>query len=100
MVSATTKPTKIRQYVDDISRLEYKEAIRIIKRDNALVAGREMQARYNETAYWEIILKGANLINPMTLPTAKGPADGFTMAEKVATKKFMEEAGYGLGAEN
>ena len=100
MVSATTKPTKIQQYVDDISRLEYKEALRIIKRDNALVTGREMQARYNETAYWEIILKGANLINPVTLPTAKGPADGFTMAEKVATKKFMEEAGHGMGAEN
>lgn len=99
-VSATTKPDKIRQYVDDISRLEYKEAIRIVKRDNALSTGREMQTRYNETAYWEIILKGANLINPAMLPTAKGPADGFTMAEKVATKKFMEEAGYGMGAEN
>ena len=59
-----------------------------------------MQARYNETAYWEIILKGANLIDPVMLLTAKGPADGFTMAKKVTTKKFMEEAGYGMGAEN
>lgn len=50
--------------------------------------------------YWEIILKGAKLIDPATLPTAKGPLDEFSMAEKKATENFMDEAGYGTGLEN
>ena len=52
-----------------------------------------MQVRHNETVYWEVISKGAKLIGHSTLPTAKGPLDEFTMAEKVATKIFMNEAG-------
>ena len=31
---------------------------------------------------------------------ARGPTTEFTMAEKVANEKFMEDAGYGLGADN
>ncbi|KAJ5640348.1 uncharacterized protein N7484_008210 [Penicillium longicatenatum] len=62
--------------------------------------GRGVQSRYNETVFWKVILKGAALIDQTTLPPANGPADGFTMAENGATKKFMEAAGYGLGAEN
>jgi hypothetical protein len=50
--------------------------------------------------YWEIISKGAELINHVTLPTAKGPLNEFTMAEKVATKTFMNEAGYGISPDN
>jgi hypothetical protein len=45
-------------------------------------------------------LKGARLLDPAKLPTAKGPLDEFSMAEKVATKKFMEEAGYGTSTAN
>ncbi|KAA8648116.1 hypothetical protein EYZ11_012048 [Aspergillus tanneri] len=99
-VNATSEPHKIRQYVDEISGYDYNRAVRVVKRDIALFAGKEMQARYNESIYWEIILKGAKLLDSATLPTAKGPADGFTVAEKVATKKFMEETGYRLGTEN
>jgi hypothetical protein len=90
----------MRLYADDIAQHEYKEAVRIVRRDNALLAGKDMQGRYNETIYWDIISKGAKLIDPATLPTPKGPLDDFTMAEKVATKVFMEEAGFGTGIEN
>lgn len=96
----TTKPDKIRKYVDEISEYDYEKAIDVIRRDNALATGKGLQNRYNETIFWKIILKGAALIDHTKLPSAKGPADGFTMAEKAATKKFMEDAGYGLGAEN
>ncbi len=65
-----------------------------------MAMGKGLQSRYNETIYWNIILQGAALIDHTKLPTAKGPAYGFTMAEKAATKKFMEDAGYSLGAEN
>lgn len=99
-IYSTTETHRIRHYVDEIAQLEYKEAVRVVQRDNAFTAGTEMQSRYNEAVYWEIILKGAKLIDPTTLPRAKGPADGFTMAEKIATKKFMEEARYGISAEN
>lgn len=52
------------------------------------------------TAYWEIIKKGADLLDPKSLPAPKGPLDEFTMAEKVATERFMREAGYGLSLAN
>ena len=96
----TTKPDKIQKYVDEISEYDYEKAIDVIRRDNALATGKGLQNRYNETVFWKIILKGAALIDHTKLPPAKGPADGFTMAEKAATKKFMEDAGYGLSAEN
>ncbi|KAH8706070.1 hypothetical protein BGW36DRAFT_285532 [Talaromyces proteolyticus] len=97
---ATTKVENMRQYLDDIAQHEYEEAVRIVKRDNAFSAGKDMQTRYNETVYWEIISKGAKLVDPATLPASKGPLDGFTMAEKAATKVFMLEAGFGTGTEN
>ncbi|KAJ5111726.1 hypothetical protein NUU61_001356 [Penicillium alfredii] len=96
----TTKPDKIQKYVDEISEYDYEKAIDVIRRDNALATGKGLQNRYNETVFWKIILKGAALLDHTKLPPAKGPADGFTMAEKAATKKFMEDAGYGLGSEN
>ncbi|KAK1146184.1 hypothetical protein N8T08_003274 [Aspergillus melleus] len=98
--SITTDPSRIQQYTEAVSKLEYNEAVRVVKRDNAVAAGRTMQARLNETVYWDIILKGAKLIDPSALPIAKGPSDGFTSAEKAATRRFMEDAGYGIGAEN
>ena len=64
-----------------------KDVVRIVRRDNALLAGKDMQGRYNETIYWDIISKGARLLDPATLPTTKGPLDDFTMAEKIATVK-------------
>ncbi|KAE8414835.1 hypothetical protein BDV36DRAFT_298671 [Aspergillus pseudocaelatus] len=45
-------------------------------------------------------MKGAELLDRATLPAAKGLLDEFTMAEKVTTEDFMEEAGYGTSAAN
>ncbi|KAJ6036016.1 hypothetical protein N7540_000295 [Penicillium herquei] len=95
-----TDSSKIRKYVDEIAEYDYEKAVRTIQKETALAMGRGVQNRYNETIFWKIILKGAALVDQSTLPPARGPADGFTMAEKAATKKFMEAAGYGLGAEN
>jgi hypothetical protein len=99
-VWASTDVEKMRQFVADIEQYEYEEAVHAVRSDNAFSAGKDMQARYNETVYWDIISKGAKRINPATLPTPKGPLDEFTMAEKVATKVFMQEAGFGTGIEN
>ncbi|KAJ5543711.1 hypothetical protein N7513_007219 [Penicillium frequentans] len=93
-------PIKIRNYVDEIAEYDYEKAVQTIRKDTALTMGRGVQGRCNDTIFWKIILKGAALVDQTRLPPAKGPADGFTMAEKAATKKFMAVAGYGLGAEN
>ncbi|KAJ5111474.1 hypothetical protein N7532_002009 [Penicillium argentinense] len=100
MALATTRLERMREHVKDVSQYNYEQAIHAIRRDTALTAGKAIQTRYNETIFWPIILKCAALIDPATLPPAKGPADGFTMAEKAATKKFMEDTGYSVGAEN
>lgn len=50
--------------------------------------------------YWEIVKKGAELLDLKDLLISKGPLDEFTMAEKVATERFMKEAGYGLSLAN
>jgi hypothetical protein len=47
----TTKPDKIRKYVDEISKYDYKKAIDVIRRDNALATGKGLQNRYNETIF-------------------------------------------------
>ncbi|KAJ5449687.1 uncharacterized protein N7458_006136, partial [Penicillium daleae] len=80
-----TDPDKIRKYINEIAEYNYKQAVSIIQRDNTLV---------------KIILKGTRLINHTKLPSAKGPADGFTVAEKATTRKFIEDARYGLSAQN
>lgn len=33
--------------------------------------------------------KGADLLDPKSLPTPKGPLEEFTIAEKVATERYM-----------
>ncbi|OKL55571.1 hypothetical protein UA08_09154 [Talaromyces atroroseus] len=96
----TTKNEDIIRYVDETASQDYHEAVRIVKRDNAFHMGRTLQHRYKETVYWDIIRKGARLIDPATLPTSKGPLDGFTPAEKVATQQFMDEVGFGVSPEN
>ncbi|KAE8383917.1 hypothetical protein BDV26DRAFT_277124 [Aspergillus bertholletiae] len=70
-IHATTKTKEVREWVNQISQLDYAQAV-----------------------------YGAELLDTATLPAAKGPLDEFTMAEKVATKNFMEEAGYGTSAAN
>lgn len=96
----TTKLEKTQDYVNELSKYSYDQAIKTIRRDTALNAGRAIQTNYNETIFWSIILKCAALIDPATLPPAKGPIDGFSMAEKAATRRFMEDIGHSLGPEN
>ncbi|CAG8274507.1 unnamed protein product [Penicillium olsonii] len=96
----TTKVEEIQSYVNDIIKLQYPDAVQLIKQENVFSASKSMQSRLNETVYWEIIKKGAQLLDPKGLPTSKGPLDEFTMAEKVATERFMREAGYGLSLAN
>jgi hypothetical protein len=100
MVLVRTDPDEIRKYADEVAGYSYEQAISAIHRDNALAIGKGVQNRYYETIFWKIILKGAALIDPSSLPSAKGPTNGFTMAEKAATKRFIEDAGYRLGVEN
>lgn len=100
MAPVRTDPDHIRKYAHEVADYDYEQAISTIQRDNALTMGKGVPNRYYETIFWKIILKGAALIDPAKLPPAKGPADGFTKAEKAATKRFMEDAGYRLGAEN
>jgi hypothetical protein len=90
-VRLTTDPSKVQQYAEGISELEYYQAVEVVKRDHAAAAGRNLQTLFNETVYWDIILKGAKRIEPTTLPRSKGPDDGFTPAEKAATKRLMED---------
>ncbi|KAJ5367864.1 hypothetical protein N7541_001805 [Penicillium brevicompactum] len=87
-----TKVVAIQSFVDDIVKLQYPDAVQLIKQENAFSASKGIQTRFNETVYWEIIKKGAELLDPKDLPTSKGPLDEFTMAEKVATERFMREA--------
>ncbi|KAI2767381.1 hypothetical protein CBS147339_4192 [Penicillium roqueforti] len=68
--------------------------------ENAFSASKSIQSRFNETVYWEIVKKGAELLDLKDLLISKGPLDEFTMAEKVATERFMKEAGYGLSLAN
>ncbi|BDD62666.1 hypothetical protein MAP00_007628 [Monascus purpureus] len=98
--TVTTKVKTIQSFVDEIIQLDYSDAIQAIKQENAFSASKNIQTRYNETAYWEIIEKGADLLDPKSLPTPKGPLDEFTISEKVATERFMREAGYGLSLAN
>jgi len=54
----------MRRCLNDIAEREYEEAVRIVRRDNTILAGKDMQARYNETVYWDITSKGAKMIDP------------------------------------
>ncbi|KAJ5543316.1 hypothetical protein N7461_009319 [Penicillium sp. DV-2018c] len=98
--TVTTRVKTIQSCVDEIVQLDYSDAIQAIKQENAFSASKNIQTRYHETVYWEIIKKVADLLDPKSLPTPKGPLDEFTMAEKVATERFMREAGYGLSLAN
>lgn len=100
MAPTRTDPEKIRKYADEVAEYNYEQAVSIIQRDKDLAMGKGVQNRYNETVFWKIILKGCALIDRTKPPPANGPANEFTMAEKAATKKFLEDPGYGVGAEN
>ncbi|KAJ5211412.1 hypothetical protein N7491_011230 [Penicillium cf. griseofulvum] len=99
-VTMTASVRKTQSYVDDIVKLQCLDAVQLIKQENALSTSKGIQSRFNETVYWDIIMKGSELLDPKELPIPKGPLGEFTMAEKFATRRFMMEAGYGLSAAN
>jgi hypothetical protein len=99
-VTMTTDVRKVQSYVNHIVKLQYLDAVQLIKQENALSTSKGIQWRFNETVYWDIIMKGAELLDLKEQPTPKGPLDEFTMPEKLATRRFMMEAGYGLSAAN
>jgi hypothetical protein len=96
----TTKVKEIQSFMDDIIKLQYPDAVQLIKQENAFSASKSTQSRFNETVYWEIIKKGAELLDLKDLPISKGSLDEFTIVEKVATERFIREVGYGLSLAN
>jgi hypothetical protein len=95
-ITIITKIKDIQGYIDEITQLKYTDAMHIMKKDNTLFISKAMQAQYNETAYWDIILKGAKLLNPTKLPTAIGHLNDFIRAKKHAMRTFIEEARYSI----
>ncbi|KAF8846625.1 hypothetical protein BDZ45DRAFT_786549 [Acephala macrosclerotiorum] len=101
-VTSTTNTAKIRAFTKELARLEYEAAVYSIKKRNAMHASNGIQIGSDENAYWEIILKGVQVLDFATLPkgSPKGPLDGFSAAEKIATYNFMKHAGFGISPEN
>ncbi|KAH6689928.1 hypothetical protein BKA61DRAFT_717557 [Leptodontidium sp. MPI-SDFR-AT-0119] len=102
MVTSTTSTTKIRAFTKQLASLEYEAAVHAISKRNARHAANGIQIDSDENAYWEIILKGVKVLDLATLPkgASRGPLDGISAAEKIATENFMKRAGFGTSAEN
>jgi hypothetical protein len=101
-VTSTTNTAKMRAFTKELASLEYEAAVHSIEKRNAMHAANGIQIGSDENAYWEIILKGVKVLDPATLPKGapKGPVDGFSAAEKVATENFMKSASFGTSPEN
>jgi len=97
---STTDIAKIRALTKQVAGLDYEAAARSIAKRKAVHVGDGLQNDNDENVYWEVILKGAKLLDPATLPAAKGPYDGFSVAEKIATYNFSEIAGLGTSSES
>ncbi|KAI1778944.1 hypothetical protein F4818DRAFT_234762 [Hypoxylon cercidicola] len=97
---STTDPLNIRSYTNKIARMDYDAASKAVVRRNGIFAAEGIQSNNNENIYWQIILKGAAQLDPASLPSAKGPTDDFSAAEKSATYDFMVRAGLGTSASN
>jgi len=101
-VTSTTNTVKMCAFTKELASLEYEAAVHSIEKRNAMYAANGIQISSDKNAYWEIILKGVKVLDPATLPKGapKGPLDGFSAAEKVATENFMKSAGFGTSPEN
>jgi hypothetical protein len=99
-MDGTTDPRNVRSYTNQIAAKPYEAAIKDIAQRNVFFTAESIQTTNNENIYWQIILKGAAQLDPAGLPTAKGPSDDFSKAEKVATYNFMDRAGLGTSASN
>lgn len=99
-IDITTHPRNIRSYTNQIANKDYEAASKDIAQTNAFFAAESIQKGNNENLYWQMILKGIEQLDLASLPSAKGPSDGLSMAEKIATYKFMDKAGLGTSASN
>lgn len=76
-----------------ISELDYEGAVQAVQ--NQSEPGDDgFLRRCLEVRYWDIILRGAERLDPQKLPTSRGRQDGFTRAQKEATRLFMAEIGF------
>lgn len=101
--TTTTNTAKIRTFTKELASLDYEAAVRSIGERKAMHVGNRIQIDNDENAYWEIILKDVKVPDPATSreATSKGPLDGFSAAEKVATLNFMKRANFkGKSPEN
>ncbi|OAA45717.1 hypothetical protein ISF_09585 [Cordyceps fumosorosea ARSEF 2679] len=98
--TVTTIVENIRRYASNMVDLEYDQAVYAVKKSRALAASQDLQVRYNETFYWDIIVKKAKYLDSSTLKNRGGPSDEFTQLEKRASKIFMDQAGIGTSSEN
>jgi hypothetical protein len=77
--------------------LPFKVATEKIAKTGAGYTGIGLQKLWEEAFYWDIIQRYAATLNYM--PIARGPHDGFTIQEKVATARFIEMVGLGTSDE-
>lgn len=98
--ATTTEIESIRTSANNLAKLEYHSAAYTANVSNTVTAFRTPQSHYNETVYWDIILKGVKSIDSTQLPNPKGPVDEFTKEEKEATRRFMAQAGYSMSPAN
>lgn len=86
--------------LDRIVQLPLRDAVCALWKEITVIEGKGIQARYNQTVYWDIISKAAKTLDRATLPTSRGRLDDFTMAEKAATRTFMVAVGFGTSKSN
>ncbi|KAM0665668.1 hypothetical protein ACQRIU_005929 [Beauveria bassiana] len=91
--SWTANTLEIQGYVADIAQRDFTEAVRHINTGNAALAGRDIQSRYSQAYFWDIITKLANEMDPTKVKNARGPLTDFTEPERQATREFLRSTG-------
>jgi len=98
-LSTTTDVNKIQEYTEEwLVKQPFEVATVKIAKAGAGYAGIRLLKSWEEVFYWKIIQRYAATLNSM--PTARGPHDGFTPHEKVATSQFVNMVGAGTSDEN
>ena len=99
-VECVTDTRKIRANSKKLADRDFDNAVDKISRNKTARTGLDIQDTNDESWYWEIIRKGAKLLDPTTLKFSKGPLDGFSVAEKEKTREFMEKIFLATGSES
>lgn len=90
--------SKIREYAESIAESGFDDAVRRVNDEHGDLVCKDIQTRYNESIYWDIIQTRAHSLDPMRLRTPKSPSDGSGEAEKVAAKEFSTALGLGVSS--